>query len=122
MSDAEFGDWEADDSLATEPLDGEQTARKLHEDRGYLSALAGEELAAFDALSDEETEIAIALGDRLVGALAVGPHSAPEEFHDAVAFLSGEPEWGALSAEAQQVAVGLVDDIIAWARRQGALG
>lgn len=123
MSDAstEFGDWEPDDSHDIEPLDAEQTARRLHEGRAYLSELAGEELAAFDALDDDETDIAVALADRLVELLTTNPTNAPIEFHDAVAFLSGEPEFGRLDADAQEVAVGLVDDVLAWAKRQGAL-
>lgn len=121
MSEESFGDWEADDSLDTEPLDGEQVARRVHEDRAYLSELAGDELAAFEALSDDEEALAVALGDRLVGLLQRNPHSAPWEFHESVAFFSGEPEWEALSREAQEVAVGLIDDVLGWAHRQGAL-
>jgi hypothetical protein len=121
MSDESFGDWEADDSLDTEPLDGEQVARRVHEDRAYLSELAGDELAAFDALSDDEEGLAVALGDRLVEMLTRDPNSAPWEFHEAVAFFSGEPEWEALSPGAREVAVGLIDDILDWASRQGAL-
>lgn len=122
MSDeAAFGDWEDDDALDHEPLDAEQTARKVHDTRAYLSALAGDELAAFDALSDDEEQLAIALGDRLVKMLERNPTGAPWEFHEAVAYFSNEPEWEDLSEDARQVATGLIDDILDWAKRQGAI-
>lgn len=121
MSDESFGDWEADDSHDTEPADPEQVAVKVHELRGYLSALAGEELAAWDALDRDEREIAVALGDRLIKFLTTDQVHAAADFHDAVAFLSGQPEWGDLDADVQRVAVDMVDDILAWAKRQGAV-
>jgi len=121
MSDAEFGDWEQDDASDTEPADPEQVAVRVHELRGFLSALSGEELAAWDALDDDEEEIAIALADRLIHFLTDDQVHAAEDFHGAVAFLSGQPEWNDLDTDVQQVATGLVDDILAWLKRQGAV-
>lgn len=121
MSDAEFGDWEQDDASDTEPADPEQVAVRVHELRGYLSAMSGEELAAWDALDEDEEEIAVALGDRLIHFLTTDRVHAAADFHDAVAFLSGQPEWGDLDDDVQGVAVGMVDDILAWLTRQGAI-
>lgn len=119
MSD--FGDWEPDDAFALEPLDAEQTARHMHELREYLAAMAGDELIAFDALSEDDRDLSVALGTRLVEFMVSDPDDAPWTFHETVAYFSDAPEWEALSQDARDVALGLIDDILAWAVRQGAL-
>lgn len=121
MSDESFGDWEEGDSFDTEPADPEQVAAHVHELRGYLAALSGEELEQWESLTEAEFDVAVDLGDRLITFLSTDQVHAAEAFHEAVAFLSGQPDWKDLSADVQQVAVGIVDDVIAWLTRQGAL-
>jgi hypothetical protein len=120
MSDT-FGDFDPDDAWDNEPADPEQTAKRLHELREYLAVSDGQELAAWDALSDEDRAIGQELGARLIDAFVTDPDNAPQELNRAIAFLSGQPEWDDLSAEAQEVGVALVDNILSWLQGQGAM-
>lgn len=119
--DTTFGDYELDDAWADEPADPEQVAMWVHDLRQFLSESAGDELAAWDALSDADREVGTALATRLINALVTDADHAPQDLHAAIAYLSDQPEWDALSAEAQEVGVGLVDNVMAWLTRQGSV-
>lgn len=121
MTAEEFGDFDADDAWAEEPADPEQTAKYLHELREYLSACAGDELAAWDALSPQDQEIGTALAQRLLDTIANSPDSAPQDLHAAISFFEAQPEWDDLSPDAQEVGVALLDDVLAWGTRQGSM-
>jgi hypothetical protein len=121
MSDEEFGDFEEADAYADEPADPEQVAIRMNELRAYLAEMAGEDLAAWDALTDEEKAIGIALGQSLIDVMTKDPANAPQGFHEALGYLQEQPEWDELSPEAQAVATALLDDLLAWLERQGAL-
>ena len=122
MSDSvEFGDFEADDAWADEPADPEQVAIRMHELRQYLTETDGQELADWDALSDDDKEIGTALMGRLLDAFANDESNAPQDLNAAIAYLSGQPEWDQLSPEAQQVGTALVDNILEWGTKQGSI-
>jgi hypothetical protein len=61
MADDVFGDFDPDDSWGTEPPDPEQVARKLHTLAAETAALRGYGVPRWEALDDDERQVAIDL-------------------------------------------------------------
>lgn len=56
-----FGDFEVDDAWGIEPPDPEQVARKLHTLAAATAVLEGRGVPKWEALDDDERQVAIAL-------------------------------------------------------------
>lgn len=121
MTDENFGDFDIDDAWADEPADPEQVAMRLHELRIYLEEAAGDDLAAWDALSEGERAVCITIGTRLIASAKDNPDSVPQDVHEAVIFFSQQPEWADLDDASRAVGVALMDDILMWFARQGSV-
>lgn len=123
LTNPEFGDFDPDDAYAEGvEADITQVAIRLHEGRQWLLGLSGEELPVWWLMRPEEREIGEALAQALVDKIATDPDEGPRTLADAVAFVSDQPTWNDLSSDAQEVFVGLVDDLLGVLQRQGALG
>lgn len=128
MSDT-FGDWDPDDALDREPPAPEQVTYKLHDLRTEIDALTGAvDLPTWDELSEAEQELALALGDTIVGYIISAEPDEPEglarTLHNARRYVASSrlDRWEDLDPDDRQVGIDLMALIIGWLRRQGALG
>jgi len=126
---SDFGDYEVDDAFDHEPPAPEQVTYRLHELRSEIDALAGAaDLPTWDELTAPEQELALALGDTIVGYIISAEPDEPEALartlHNARRYIASSrlPTWEALDADDRQIGIDLMGLIIGWLRRQGALG
>lgn len=125
---AEFGDWDDDDALGTEPADVDQVTYRLHDLRRAIDALAGAaDLPAWDDLSPDAQEMARGIGQVIVDYLVShdpdDPAMVARHLHDARRYVASSrlPPWDDLPADDRQIGVDLMGLIIGWLQRQGAI-
>jgi hypothetical protein len=122
-----FGDWEPDDSLDTEPPAPEQVAYKLHALRREIDALTGPEGLTWDQLTIQEQQLGVAIGQAIVNYIVMADPDVPEDaarnLHNVRRFLASStlPPWEDLSPDDRRVGIALMELIINWLQRQGAL-
>lgn len=123
-----FGDFDVDDALDHEPPAPEQVTYRLHDLRREIDALAGAaDLPTWDELTEPEQQLALALGDTIVGYIISAEPDEPEALartlHNARRYIASSrlPAWEALDADDRQIGIDLMGLIIGWLRRQGAL-
>ena len=89
-----FGDWEPEDSYSPpgDDLSPLAVARRLHEERNFIAALAGDEVVKWGDLSDEERDVAVELMVKIVAWLrlegVIGTPREPREPKEREGFLS----------------------------------
>lgn len=117
-----FGDVDDDDAYTdgADP-DPEQVAHRVHELRAWLAAQGGDALAGWDELDDDEHDIAVALGEHLVAAIASDPSidTVAEALHEARTYLAGQA--GAMTAEEVAVGDALCSAVVDWLRHEGTI-
>lgn len=125
MSD--FGDFDPDDAWDTEPPDPEQVAMRLHKLRLEVDALAGHAgLLTWDQLTPPERDLARSIGTSLVDWLVMHPTDAEDaarSLHNVRRYLATTPlaPWEELSDDERSIGISLMQLIINWLKRQGAL-
>lgn len=126
MSD--FGDFDDDDAFANEPPDPEQVTYKLHQLRIELDVLAaGHGLPTWDDLSGGEQDMALGIGALIVKYILDNEpedaESLARTLHNARRFVATVPlpPWDDLDGDDKAVGIALMDIILGWLRRQGAL-
>ena len=128
MSDVTFGDWDPADAWGIEPPDEEQVTYKLHELRLALDQLGGDRgLPTWDQLDTGAQEMARGIGGVIVRYIIERePEDATElarTLHDARRYVATSrlPTWDELEPDDRQIGVDLMQIILDWLRRQGAL-
>jgi len=126
MSD--FGDFDIDDAWGIEPPDEEQVTYRLHELRLALDDLVGShDLARWDDLTPGEQAMARGIGQMIVRYIIDHePEDATElarTLHNARRFVATTPlpAWDDLNADDRQIGIDIMQIILDWLRRQGAL-
>jgi hypothetical protein len=123
MTDSTFGDWEPADSYTPDNVpDPLAVAQRIHDIRGWLAAMSvsPEEQAAWGDLEPGEQEVGYALSRSLIEHLMdKGRDGSALSLHEARQFLGEQATWRDLDADAQAVALGLVDDIVRWLQIEG---
>ena len=125
MSD--FGDFDPDDAFDTEPPDPEQVAFRLHRLRIEVDALAGaSELPQWAELSEPEQRLGKSIGRALVDWLVTHqptPEHAAESLHNVRRYIASSalPPWADLPPDDRAIGIALMNLIINWLRRQGAI-
>lgn len=129
MSDTDFGDWDLDDAWDHEPPAPEQVAYRLHDLRSEIDAVAGAaDLPTWDELEPEAQEMALGIGQVIVDFIVARNPDLAEDvarhLHNARRYLASSrlPAWDELPADDRQIGIDLMQLIIDWLRRQGALG
>ena len=127
MSDT-FGDLDDDDVWGVEPPDPEQVTFKLHGLRNELDVLAGGRgFPVWDDLDPGSQEMAMGIGGVIVKyILDHEPEDAAQlarTLHEARRYVATTPlpPWEDVSPDDQAVGIALMDVILGWLRRQGAL-
>jgi hypothetical protein len=125
---SDFGDFDLDDAWGVEPPDEEQVTYRLHELRLALDELAGShDLPRWDDLTPDEQAMARGIGQMIVRYIIDRePEDATElarTLHNARRFVATTPlpPWDDLNADERQIGIDLMDVILSWLRRQGAL-
>jgi len=122
-----FGDFDSDDAFATEPPDDEQVAIRLHRLRVEVDALVGPiGQPTWDELTTAEQELAIAIGHDLVRWLLnhrPDAEGAARSLHNVRRYLATTPlpAWDDLSDDERRIGIDLMQLIIDWLERQGAI-
>jgi hypothetical protein len=123
-----FGDFDVDDAFDHEPPAPEQVTYRLHGLRREIDALAGAaDLPTWDELTEPEQQLALALGETIVGYIVSAEPDEPEALartlHNARRYIASSrlPAWEALDADDRQIGIDLMALVIGWLRRQGAL-
>lgn len=122
-----FGDFEPDDAIDHEPPAPEQVAYRLHELRREIDIIAGRDPGAWDELTADEQTLALSIGETIVRWLMSHPHptAAPlaESLHNVRRYLSHNvlPAWADLEPDHRQLAIDIMQLILDWLRRQGAI-
>lgn len=114
MAVTDFGDFELGDAWDADPtIAPEQVARRIHRLRRALSELAGDYLEPFDELERRARDDAYAVAERLVALIVAGerdPHQLGAEIVD---------RWLERTDEERQIAIALLEAVLAWLRREG---
>ena len=123
---SDFGDWNPDDSLDTEPPAPEQVAYRLHTLRVAVEELVGRPLPPFEELNIDEQNATFALGEFIVDWLANNDPDDSERLAHALhdfreANDSSLRRWRRLNSDEREIATDLMSLILAWLRRQGAI-
>lgn len=124
----DFGDWDDSDAFDREPPAPEQVAYRIHEIRIALDELAGVDGVRWDDLTAVQQELAMAIGQAVVDYVIVADPDIPEEaaisLHNVRRYLSGNtlPAWEDLPDTDRTVGIHLMEILIAWLVRQGAIG
>ena len=125
---AVFGDFEPDDAWGTEAPDEEQVTYKLHALREALDDLAGNnDLPKWDDLTPQAQQMARGIGGVIVRyILSNEPETAEtlaHTLHDARRFVATSPllPWHELTPDDREVGITLMQIILDWLERQGAL-
>jgi hypothetical protein len=124
----DFGDFDLDDAWGVEPPDEEQVTYKLHELRLAIDDLVGShDLPRWDDLGPDAQEMARALGRAIVQYIIDFEPETGEQLartlHEARRYVATTPlpAWDDLPPDDRQIGIDLMDIILEWLRRQGAL-
>jgi hypothetical protein len=125
---SDFGDFDPDDAWALEPPDPEQVTYRLHHLRAELDLLAaGRDVPTWDQLDPDAQAMALGIGQAVVAYIV---EREPEDaaslartLHDARRYVATSPlpPWDELPADDRQVGIDLMQTILDWLARQGAL-
>lgn len=124
----DFGDWDPSDAFDREPPAPEQVAYRIHEIRIALDELAGVDGITWNDLSATQRDLALAIGQAVVDYVIVAdpdiPEDAAKSLHNVRRYLSGNtlPAWDDLPEPDRSVGIHLMEILIAWLVRQGAIG
>jgi hypothetical protein len=124
----DFGDFDPDDAWGVEPPDEEQVTYKVHELRLALDDLVGSfDLPRWEDLDPDAQAMARALGVAIVNYIITYEPETGEQLartlHEARRYVATTPlpAWEDLSPDDRQVGIDLMQVILDWLQRQGAL-
>lgn len=122
----DFGDFDLADAYDEDPtIASEQVTYRLHEMRVALEILAGRDADDWDLLLPVERELALGIGEAVVGWIYLRVDNDPEDLamylHNVRVFFGPPsfPSWEELSAEERHVAVAMMEGLVDWLETEG---